>query len=48
MSSAGWTSTRSPTARGFIGYLAAYQVLTSLASLRGYGQHLLGSGRRWK
>ena len=34
--------------RGFMGYLFAYQVLTSLASLRGYAQHLLGSGRRWK
>jgi biofilm PGA synthesis N-glycosyltransferase PgaC len=34
--------------RGFIGYLVAYQVLSSLASLRGYAQYLLGSGRRWK
>jgi biofilm PGA synthesis N-glycosyltransferase PgaC len=34
--------------RGFMGYLFAYQVLTSLASLRGYAQHLLGTGRRWK
>ena len=34
--------------RGFMGYLFAYQVLSSLASLRGYGQHVLGSGRRWK
>jgi biofilm PGA synthesis N-glycosyltransferase PgaC len=34
--------------RGFIGYLIAYQVLTSLASLRGYGQYFLGSSRRWK
>jgi biofilm PGA synthesis N-glycosyltransferase PgaC len=34
--------------RGFAGYLVAYQVLTSAASLRGYGQYLLGAGRRWK
>ena len=33
--------------RGFAGYLFAYQVLTSAASLRGYGQYLLGAGRRW-
>jgi poly-beta-1,6-N-acetyl-D-glucosamine synthase len=33
---------------GFLGYLLAYQVLTSAAALRGYGQHLVGSGRRWK
>ncbi len=25
-----------------------YQVLSSFASLRGYGQYILGSGRRWK
>ncbi len=37
-----------PDRRGFVGYLAVYQVLTSLASLRGYGQYLLGSSRRWK
>jgi biofilm PGA synthesis N-glycosyltransferase PgaC len=37
-----------PDRRGFVGYLAAYQVLTSLASLRGYGQYFLGSSRRWK
>ncbi len=37
-----------PDRRGFVGYLAAYQVLTSLASLRGYGQYVLGSSRRWK
>jgi biofilm PGA synthesis N-glycosyltransferase PgaC len=34
--------------RGFIGYLFAYQVLTSAAALRGYGQYLAGAGRRWK
>lgn len=34
--------------RGFLGYLLAYQVLTSLASLRGYVQYFLGSGRRWR
>lgn len=34
--------------RGFLGYLLAYQVLTSAASLRGYGQYLLGARRRWK
>jgi biofilm PGA synthesis N-glycosyltransferase PgaC len=33
--------------RGFLGYLFAYQVLTSAAALRGYGQYLVGSGRRW-
>jgi biofilm PGA synthesis N-glycosyltransferase PgaC len=35
-------------ARGFFGYVLAYQALTSAASLRGYGQYLVGSGRRWK
>ncbi len=34
--------------RGFLGYLFAYQVLTSAAALRGYGQYIVGSGRRWK
>ncbi len=34
--------------RGFLGYLFAYQVLTSAAALRGYGQYLVGSNRRWK
>ena len=34
--------------RGFLGYLFAYQVLTSAAALRGYGQYLAGSNRRWK
>jgi poly-beta-1,6-N-acetyl-D-glucosamine synthase len=34
--------------RGFLGYLFLYQVLTSAAALRGYGQHLAGSGRRWR
>ena len=33
--------------RGFIGYLFAYQVLISAAALRGYGQYIMGSGRRW-
>jgi biofilm PGA synthesis N-glycosyltransferase PgaC len=33
--------------RGFIGYLFAYQVLTSAAALRGYGQYIVGSSRRW-
>jgi biofilm PGA synthesis N-glycosyltransferase PgaC len=37
-----------PDKRGFIGYLFAYQVLTSAAALRGYGQYLSRSGRRWK
>jgi biofilm PGA synthesis N-glycosyltransferase PgaC len=34
--------------RGFFGYLFAYQALTSVASLRGYVQQLVGTGRRWK
>ena len=34
--------------RGFVGYLFAYQVLTSAASLRGYAQYLGGATRRWK
>ena len=34
--------------RGFIGYLLAYQVLTSAAALRGYGQYLAGAGRHWR
>ena len=37
-----------PDKRGFLGYLFAYQVLTSAAALRGYGQYLAGSGRRWR
>ena len=34
--------------RGFIGFLFAYQALTSVASLRGYGQQIRGAARRWK
>jgi biofilm PGA synthesis N-glycosyltransferase PgaC len=34
--------------RGFLGYLFAYQVLTSAASLRGYGQYVGRRARRWK
>jgi poly-beta-1,6-N-acetyl-D-glucosamine synthase len=34
--------------RGFLAYLFAYQSLTSLASLHGYGQHIRGASRRWK
>jgi biofilm PGA synthesis N-glycosyltransferase PgaC len=37
-----------PDKRGFLGYLFAYQVLTSAAALRGYGQYLVGAGRRWR
>ncbi len=37
-----------PDKRGFLGYLFAYQVLTSAAALRGYAQYIGGSGRRWK
>jgi biofilm PGA synthesis N-glycosyltransferase PgaC len=37
-----------PDKRGFLGYLFAYQVLTSAAALRGYGQFIAGSHRRWK
>jgi biofilm PGA synthesis N-glycosyltransferase PgaC len=33
--------------RGFLGYLLLYQALTSAAALRGYGQYILGAGRRW-
>jgi poly-beta-1,6-N-acetyl-D-glucosamine synthase len=33
--------------RGFIGYLFVYQVLCSAAALRGYGQHVTGTARRW-
>ena len=33
--------------RGFVGYLFVYQVLTSAAALRGYGQYLFGRERRW-
>ena len=35
-------------ARGFIGYLFIYQVLASAAALRGYGQYITGTARRWK
>jgi biofilm PGA synthesis N-glycosyltransferase PgaC len=34
--------------RGFIGFLFAYQALTSAASLRGYAQQVAGVARRWK
>ncbi len=34
--------------RGFWGYLYFYQALSSVASLRGYTQYLLGANRRWK
>ena len=34
--------------RGFVGYVFLYQILTSAASLRGYGRYLLGVSRRWK
>jgi poly-beta-1,6-N-acetyl-D-glucosamine synthase len=34
--------------RGYAGYLFAYQVLASSASLRGYWQFLSGAARRWK
>jgi hypothetical protein len=37
-----------PGKPGFVGYLFAHQVLSSAAALRGYGQYLFGSGRRWK
>jgi len=33
--------------RGYVGYLLAYQVPTSLASLRGYCQYATGAARRW-
>ena len=35
-----------PDERGFIGSPVAYQPVTSLAALRGYGQYLLRSNRR--
>ena len=34
--------------RGYLGYLFAYQALTSAASLRGYWQFLSGAARRWE
>lgn len=34
--------------RGFLGYLFAYQALTSAASLRGYAAFVLGRRRRWR
>ncbi len=37
-----------PDPRGFFGYLLLYQLLSSLASLRGYGQYAFGAGRQWK
>jgi biofilm PGA synthesis N-glycosyltransferase PgaC len=36
-----------PDKRGFLAYLLIYQPLTSAAALRGYGQYLVGSQRRW-
>jgi biofilm PGA synthesis N-glycosyltransferase PgaC len=37
-----------PDRRGFWTFLFCYQALTSAASLRGYAQYVVGSGRRWK
>ncbi len=37
-----------PDKRGFFCYLFAYQALTSAAALRGYGQYIAGSARRWR
>jgi biofilm PGA synthesis N-glycosyltransferase PgaC len=37
-----------PDKRGFFAYLVAFRLLSSPASLRGYGQFLLGSARRWR
>ncbi|HEY7197543.1 MAG TPA: glycosyltransferase [Gaiellaceae bacterium] len=37
-----------PDRRGFFAFLFIYQVLTSAAALRGYGQYVLGSTRRWR
>ena len=34
--------------RGYLGYLFAYQAVTSAASLRGYWQFLSGAVRRWE
>jgi poly-beta-1,6-N-acetyl-D-glucosamine synthase len=34
--------------RGFFGYLFAYQVVISIAALRGYAQYLTGTTRRWR
>ena len=34
--------------RGFLGYLFAYQALTSAAALRGYAQAIVGATRRWR
>jgi poly-beta-1,6-N-acetyl-D-glucosamine synthase len=34
--------------RGFFGYLFGYQALTSVASLHGYAQQIIGASRRWK
>ena len=34
--------------RGFWGYLFLYQALSSIASLRGYTQYLIGANRQWK
>ena len=42
----GVLSERDP--RGYLGYLFAYQALSSSASLRGYWQFLSGAARRWK
>ena len=37
-----------PDARGFLGYILGYQVVTSSASLIGYAQYLTGARRRWR
>ena len=37
-----------PDARGFFGYMFGYQAMTSIASLRGYGQQIMGVARRWR
>jgi hypothetical protein len=37
-----------PDKRGFLGYLFLFKLISSSASLSGYGQFLSGTARRWK
>jgi len=36
-----------PNRRGFLGYVLVYQVIASVAAIRGYTQHISGAARRW-
>lgn len=37
-----------PNRRGFAGYLLVYQVIASIAALRGYAEDIVSAPRRWR